>query len=138
MGLARSTYYDAPATPADESEIVAHIKAICDEFEAYGYRRVGAALTDERFELWVHDTGAGIPPDDHERIFERFARSDSGERGRAGLGLAIVRTIAEAHGGDVSVTSSIGEGARFTVSFPVAPVPTIDVGHQAEHVPGGS
>ncbi len=44
MGLPRSTYYDAPAIPADQAEIVARIKAICDEFEIYGYRRVGAAL----------------------------------------------------------------------------------------------
>ena len=42
MGLLRSTYYDTPATEAD-TEIVARITAICEEFEAYGYRRVGAA-----------------------------------------------------------------------------------------------
>jgi putative transposase len=44
MGLARSTFYDAPRVPAVLSDIVARIKAICDEFECYGYRRVGAAL----------------------------------------------------------------------------------------------
>ena len=44
MGLPRSTYYDVPAIPADEAEIVACIKTICEEFETYGYRRVGAAL----------------------------------------------------------------------------------------------
>ncbi len=44
MGLPRSTFYDAPAAKADDAEIVARIVAICDEFEAYGYRRVGAAL----------------------------------------------------------------------------------------------
>ena len=44
MGLPRSTYYDVPKVAADEAEIVAHIKAICNEFETYGYRRVGAAL----------------------------------------------------------------------------------------------
>ena len=44
MGLPRSTYYDAPASTADEAEILARIKAICDEFETYGYRRVGAEL----------------------------------------------------------------------------------------------
>ena len=43
MGLLRSTYYDTPATEAD-TEIVARITAICEEFEACGYRRVGAAL----------------------------------------------------------------------------------------------
>ena len=44
MGLPRSTFYDAPATTVDDVQIVARITMICDEFEAYGYRRVGAAL----------------------------------------------------------------------------------------------
>ena len=44
MGLSRSTYYDAPTVQADDGEIVATMTTICDEFEAYGYRRVGAEL----------------------------------------------------------------------------------------------
>ena len=44
MGLARSSFYDAPRVEVDEGEIVARIQAICEEFEMYGYRRVGAAL----------------------------------------------------------------------------------------------
>jgi putative transposase len=44
MGLSRSTYYDKPSLPADDAAIVAAMIAICDEFEAYGYRRVGAEL----------------------------------------------------------------------------------------------
>jgi putative transposase len=44
MGLARSTFYDAPTAPLDDAEIVGRIRMICDEFEAYGYRRVGAEL----------------------------------------------------------------------------------------------
>ena len=44
MGLPRSTYYDAPAMKADDREIVAAMTTICDKFEAYGYRRVGAEL----------------------------------------------------------------------------------------------
>ena len=44
MGLPRSTYYDAPPVKTDDAEIVTNITAICDEFEAYGYRRVGAEL----------------------------------------------------------------------------------------------
>ena len=47
MGLPRSTYYDARAMEADEAQIVGRIAAICDEFETYGYRRVGAALRHE-------------------------------------------------------------------------------------------
>ena len=44
MGLPRSTYYDAPSRRADDAEIIATMMAICDEFEVYGYRRVGAEL----------------------------------------------------------------------------------------------
>jgi putative transposase len=44
MGLPRSTYYDAPTVKADDAEIVVAMTAICDEFEAYGYRRVDAEL----------------------------------------------------------------------------------------------
>ena len=44
MGLSRSTFYDAPPVPITPSEVLVRISAICDEFECYGYRRVGAAL----------------------------------------------------------------------------------------------
>ena len=44
MGLPRSTFYDVPTTPLDDTEIVGRMQTICDEFEAYGYRRVGAEL----------------------------------------------------------------------------------------------
>ena len=44
MGLSRSTYYDVPSLPIDDAALVATMIAICDEFEAYGYRRVGAEL----------------------------------------------------------------------------------------------
>ena len=44
MGLSRSTYYDAPPMLADDTEIISRIRTVCDEFETYGYRRVGAAL----------------------------------------------------------------------------------------------
>ena len=44
MGLSRSTFYDAPSPPAVVSDLLVRINAICDEFECYGYRRVGAAL----------------------------------------------------------------------------------------------
>ena len=49
MGLSRSTYYDGPAIKADEADIVTRIKAICEEFETYGYRRVGAELRHQGF-----------------------------------------------------------------------------------------
>ncbi len=72
----------------------------------------------------VTDSGPGIPPEDLNRIFERFyrgnrARSDGG----SGLGLAIVREIVEAHGGTVGVSSEVGRGTSVTVFLPTASAP---------------
>jgi two-component system phosphate regulon sensor histidine kinase PhoR len=77
-----------------------------------GSRRIG-----DRTEIFVADTGRGIPRDHLERIFERFYRVDK-ERSRAvggtGLGLAIVKHIIEAHGSHVEVQSEVNQGSRFS------------------------
>ncbi|MEM9039319.1 MAG: ATP-binding protein [Actinomycetota bacterium] len=73
--------------------------------------------------LIVDDDGPGVPPDRREQIFERFARLDDArtrDRGGAGLGLAVVRGIAERHGGSVSVDRAPLGGARFVVTLPAA------------------
>ena len=83
---------------------------------------LGSAWGDGAVRLWVRDTGTGIDPAEQERIFDRFARSRSGRRSDgAGLGLAIVRTIALAHGGRVELDSTLGEGATFTIVLPGTP-----------------
>ncbi len=70
--------------------------------------------------LWVRDEGDGIAEEDKIRLFERFARIDSGRRKTegAGLGLAIVAAIAEAHDGSVTLETPDGGGNIFTISFP--------------------
>ena len=70
----------------------------------------------------VRDQGVGIPHNHLDRIFERFYRVDkarSRERGGTGLGLAIVKHIAQVHGGQVSVTSTVGQGSTFTLRLPL-------------------
>ena len=67
----------------------------------------------------VSDQGPGIAEGDAQRIFERFERAHSGEDG-TGLGLAISRRLARSMGGDVSLDSAPGEGARFTLTLPAA------------------
>jgi len=76
---------------------------------------------------WVHvtveDTGAGIEPEQLERIFEPFVQVDSGYTRRhegTGLGLAISLRLAQSMGGDLSVASAPGEGSRFTLWLPAA------------------
>jgi signal transduction histidine kinase len=86
--------------------------------------RVDISAYSERSAILIDvaDTGIGISPGSQERIFERFWRAD---RDRAstgfGLGLAIARTFAHAHGGEISVRSTPGEGSVFTVKLPARP-----------------
>lgn len=81
--------------------------------------------------LVVADDGIGIPPEHLPRVFDRFYRVDPA-RGRAtggtGLGLTIVKHVAESHGGSVQAASEPGVGSRFTVQLPTAPEPRASAG----------
>jgi signal transduction histidine kinase len=69
--------------------------------------------------LEVKDQGIGIPDDDQVRLFEAFHRAKNVDHiSGTGLGLAIVKQAVELHGGDVSVTSTLGKGSTFTVTLP--------------------
>lgn len=81
---------------------------------------IGSALSSHEARIWVRDEGPGIPAEEQRLIFERFARSQSVRGGGgAGLGLAIVEAIAQAHGGRVELESALGAGAIFTIVIPV-------------------
>jgi two-component system sensor histidine kinase BaeS len=88
---------------------------------AGGEIRLAARRQNHHLLLLVQDTGAGIAPEDLPHVFDRFyrgdkARSDSGE---SGLGLAIARSIVEAHNGRIDATSVLGQGTTFTISLPL-------------------
>jgi signal transduction histidine kinase len=71
--------------------------------------------------LHVRDTGAGITPEALPHIFDRFYRVDRSrhqEEGESGLGLAIAKSIVEAHGGTISAESTLGAGTTFTIQLP--------------------
>ena len=77
--------------------------------------------TSNPMELTIADDGPGVPEDDAERIFERFARHDpdrSRNAGGTGLGLAISREIVTGHGGTIALEP--GPGAQFTIRLPVS------------------
>jgi two-component system, OmpR family, sensor histidine kinase KdpD len=84
-----------------------------------GTVHVDTASSDGALLVSVSDTGPGIPPEQQEKIFERFAQSpEGGEAGAAGLGLAIVRDVVQAHGGRIRLESTLGRGTRFTLEIP--------------------
>jgi len=89
-----------------------------------GQVEIGAERDGHAIRLWVRDTGCGIDPADLPHLFERFyrGRGDRSERqGSAsglGLGLAIVNSIAQAHGGRVYVEGTVGAGSLFTIELP--------------------
>ncbi len=81
---------------------------------------IGGRAHDRVAELWVRDSGPGVPPAEQDRIFERFARGGRARgSGGAGLGLAIVKAIAEAHHGTVTLDNRPGHGATFTLRIPL-------------------
>ncbi len=86
---------------------------------AGGSVEVEVAPDEQDVRVAVRDTGPGIPAEQRERIFERFVQTaDGGEIGSAGLGLAIVRDIVQAHGGRIHLDSAIGLGSRFVLELP--------------------
>ena len=110
---------------ADRSRLQRAVANLVDNAVKYTPAGGRVVLSAERQStqttVTVEDTGSGIPPEDLERIFERFYRiDDSRSTGGHGLGLALVRAVAQAHGGTVSVHPSPHGGSRFRLSLPDA------------------
>ena len=109
--------------PFDRNRILQVASILLDNALKYtpegGKVTVTARETDGRAELEVSDTGVGIPEDQLPLIFERFYRADKARASSgAGLGLAIARQVAEAHGGEVEAESTPKEGSTFRLLLP--------------------
>lgn len=121
----------------DESLLVVALHNLVANAIQYSpdHSRVGIGVTnaDGIVEIAVTDQGVGIPEDERDRVFERFFRVDparSRHTGGSGLGLSIVKHVAQNHGGDVRVWSQPGNGSTFTIRLPEAPrspVSTLEV-----------
>lgn len=73
--------------------------------------------------ITIKDTGIGIAENELEKVFDKHYRADSGKKLNiegSGLGLAIAKDIAEAYGGNIAVSSKLGESTEFTISFPIS------------------
>ena len=102
-------------------QVAANLLDNAVKYTEQGAVQVRVGMTDDHAWCEVSDTGPGIPEDDIPRIFERFYRVDkarSREKGGTGLGLSIVKHVIALHGGEVSVTSRLGEGSTFRFEIP--------------------
>ena len=115
-----------PDIPLDANAIDRAVANLLDNAVKYsnGDRRIGVELgrSGDKITIAVSDHGIGIPDDELERIFERFHRVSTGlvhDVKGSGLGLPLVKHIAEAHGGSVTVTSELGKGSTFTIHLPI-------------------
>jgi signal transduction histidine kinase len=112
--------------------LVANLVRNADEHGG-GCTAVRVAVDGNRVQIIVDDHGPGIPPDERDRIFDRFARGfphATAHGDGVGLGLAIAARHAEWHGGSVHVEDAPGGGARFVVVLP-----TVTAGSRAQLAP---
>jgi signal transduction histidine kinase len=117
-GLPQEVYWDVDRI----DEVVGNLLSNAFKFTPHG-GTVSLALEpdDGAVIMRVRDTGAGIPPEQLPRIFEKFYQADNqraARTGGTGLGLAIAKEIVEAHGGWISCESTVGVGTTFTIRLP--------------------
>jgi len=115
---------DAPVVDVDFVQLTRAIQNLLENALLYAHESpvtIGARGWNQGVRLWVEDQGPGVPPDEHEAVFEKFYR---GQRtgGHApsgtGLGLAIAREIVRSHGGTIRVEDVVPHGARFVITLP--------------------
>jgi signal transduction histidine kinase len=127
VGLAQDVAEDLPPVFADAERVHQVLFNLLDNAvrlsPSPGKVSVRASRRGRTVEVAVEDTGPGIPPEHLPRLFERFYRVDtarSRDEGGTGIGLAIARSVVEAHGGRIWADSEPGRGSTFTFELPVA------------------
>jgi signal transduction histidine kinase len=132
LTLQISTSDGLPSVSADPQELTMALNHLLDNAIKFtpaggaiiaGARQASGDDGQPGVEIMVQDTGIGIPPDQHEKIFERFYQADSSltrQYGGVGIGLAVVKQTIEAHGSHVTVESEPGKGSTFRFALPLA------------------
>jgi signal transduction histidine kinase len=108
--------------PDRMAQVLSNLLSNALRYTPDGGRITLSAVQNQRdVQLKVQDTGSGIAPEELPHIFRRFYRSDKSrpQNGESGLGLAIARSIVEAHGGRITAVSTLGQGTTFTISLPI-------------------
>jgi len=104
------------------NEVLGNLLSNAFKFTPRGGRvELGIEPVDGSIHMEVHDTGAGIPPEQLPRIFDKFYQADNQRAAHVtgtGLGLAIAKQIVEAHGGTISCDSTVGVGTTFSITLP--------------------
>ena len=123
---------DSITVIGDKSQLVMALRNLMTNAIGYSHENglieLRASINNDMIEISVRDHGEGIPEELQPRIFERFYRVDPARArstGGTGLGLAIVKHVCENHGGDCIVTSTLGEGAMFTMRLPAVDDPSV-------------
>jgi len=102
-------------------KIVLNLVSNAFKFTLAGGVAVRVRDAGDRFNLFVEDTGTGIPENERSRIFDRFHRVE-GARGRThegtGIGLSLVQELSKLHGGSIQIESTVGKGSAFAVNIP--------------------
>jgi len=119
-GLPEEVFWD----PDRINEVLGNLLSNAFKFTPHGgtVELILEPMDDDAVLMRVHDTGAGIPPEQLPRIFEKFYQADNQRSARAagsGLGLAIAKQIVEAHGGSILCESTPGVGTTFSIALPV-------------------
>jgi signal transduction histidine kinase len=119
-GVANEVYWDLDRI----NEVVGNLLSNAFKFTPKGGEVdlvLCAADDGSGVQMQVHDTGAGIPPEQLPRIFDKFYQADNQKSARSagtGLGLAIAKQIVDAHGGTIRCDSKLGAGTTFTIKLP--------------------
>ncbi|MGB7921852.1 MAG: ATP-binding protein [Pyrinomonadaceae bacterium] len=114
---------DLPPVLVDRSQIervISNLVINAIRYTRDGEIRISAARRNGHVAVSVCDTGSGIPSEYLPHIFDKFVQVPGAQEGGAGLGLAISKSIIDAHGGKISVQSQVGQGTTFTFTLPVA------------------